>query len=269
MFETSGYQLIHVNTFDEMLEIRDTIQAPILMHENVDKTCAKFIIPTDSKLLYLYEIKIEGYVEPEIEKKPDPAPTTIVKPNITNVVRPVVKVVLNQKASEAPAEPEAEINTVVEDPEIEAKEDIEMEVTACVEEPEQETVDEQPAEQEPEAEEEAFEPISDEFIEEFADETVDDRIDVIDVAWSESKNSGKTYRYDPDGNEVENGDVVLVPTRDVESDRDVVREAEVVNGNYKVDQSSLEHPLKKIIGVVRRRAEKVFSAMITPEDDET
>ena len=50
MFDASGYQKIYVDTFDEMLEIRDTIQAPILMHENEEKTCTKFIIPTDSKL---------------------------------------------------------------------------------------------------------------------------------------------------------------------------------------------------------------------------
>lgn len=249
LFDTSNYQVIMVDTFDEMLEIRDTIQAPILMHENADKTCAKFIIPTDSKLLYLYEIKIEGYTEPETEKKPEPTPTTIVKPNITNVVRPVVKVVLNQKA------PEAEINTVLEDPEVEVDGADDMSISASVEESE--------------IADEAFEPISDEFIEEFADETIDDSVDAIDVVWPESKKDGKTYRYDPDGNEVESGDVVLVPTRDVSSDKDVVREAEVVKGNYKVAESSLEHPLKKIIGVVRRRAEKVFAAMITPEDDET
>jgi len=249
LFDTSSYQIIMVDTFDEMLEIRDTIQAPILMHENADKTCAKFIIPTDSKLLYLFQIKIEGYSEPEVEKKPDPTPTTIVKPNITNVVRPVVKVVLT------PQTPDAEINTVIEDPEVEVEEEADITVSA-----EAEVLEDA---------EEVFEPISDEFIEEFADETVDDRIDAIDVAWPESKDSGKTYRYDPDGNDVEDGDVVLVPTRDIASDKDVVREAEVVKGNYKIDATSLEHPLKKIIGVVKRRAEKVFSAMITPEDDET
>ena len=248
LFDTSSYQVVMVDTFDEMLEIRDTIQAPILMYENADKTCTKFVIPTDSKLLYLYEVKIEGYVEPEIEPKSEPAPTTIVKPNITNVVRPVVKVVLNSKV------PEAEINTVLEDPEVEVDEDADMTVSAVTEESSEE--------------DEVFEPISDEFIEEFADKTVDDGIDVIDVVWPEHGKDGKTYRYDPEGNTVEDGDVVLVPTRDAASDKDVVREAEVVKGNYKVDPSSLDHPLKKIIGVVRRRAEKVFSAMITPDDND-
>mgnify|MGYP003301485344 CR=1 FL=1 len=34
LFETMGYQIIQVDTFDEMLEIRDTIQQPILMLED-------------------------------------------------------------------------------------------------------------------------------------------------------------------------------------------------------------------------------------------
>jgi hypothetical protein len=102
LFETHGYQIIVVDTFDELLEIKDTIQAPILMYENEDKTCTKFMIPTDSKLLYLYEIKVDGYVEPETEPKEEPIPTTIVKPNIKNVVRPIVKVVVNSPAP-APA----------------------------------------------------------------------------------------------------------------------------------------------------------------------
>ena len=120
LFETHEYQVIWVDTFDEMLEIRDTIQAPILMHENEDKTCTKFMIPTDSKLLYMYEISVEGYVEPKSQPKQKPAPTTIVKPNITNVVRPVVKVVVKPTVPPPTPEPEpkpepaAEIKTVVE-----------------------------------------------------------------------------------------------------------------------------------------------------------
>ena len=259
LFETHGYQTILVNTFDEMLEIRDTIQAPILMYENEDKTCAKFMIPTDSKLLYLYEIKVEGYTEPEPEQKPEPVPTTIVKPNITNVVRPVVKVVVTPPAPKADPEPDPEIETVIEDAEIEIEAEGEEipEVIATVEEeaPIEEMLDESNSEVEdilasiPTAEE----------------ETVDENtVEAIDIFWEER--SHKTYRYDPDGNIVEEGDVVLVPTRDVESDKEIVREAEVARGNYKIDPATLEHPLKKIIGVVRRKAEQVFTAMITPEE---
>ena len=269
VFDTSAYQVICVDTFDEMLEIRDTIQAPILMHENLDKTCAKFMIPTDSKLLYRYEIKIEGFCDPEPEAKPE-APTTIVNPHITNIVRPVVKVTLAQKAEE----PKAEIETFVEEPEIEADADAELPVVEVA-------LDEE------EAVEEVVEEIVEEIVEEEIDEIdeideifdsiptleVEDEeeliveapgVDAIDVVWQERKD--KKYRYDPDGNTVEAGDIVLVPTRDVANDREIVREAEVSRGNYKIDPMELDSPLKKIIGVVRRRAEKVFVAMIEPED---
>ena len=249
IFESHGYQIIMVNTFDEMLEIRDTIQAPILMFENEDKTCAKFMIPTDSKLLYLYEIKVEGYVEPETEPKAEPAPTTIVTPNITNVVRPIVKVVVTPPAPAPEPEPEPEVETIIEEPEVEveAPEEEIPEVIATVEEAD------------PEIEEVLA------SIPEVEEEEIPNAVDAIDVFWKERPD--KTYRYDPDGNDVGEGDVVLVPTRDVNSDKEIVREAEVARGNYKMDGSTLDHPLKKIIGVVRRKAEQVFTAMITPEEE--
>ncbi|MBQ9121709.1 MAG: hypothetical protein IJY12_05065 [Clostridia bacterium] len=62
-FDAEGYQILNVNTFTEMLELRDTLQTPILMYENEDKICTKFIIPTCTKLLYLYEIRVEGLNE--------------------------------------------------------------------------------------------------------------------------------------------------------------------------------------------------------------
>ncbi len=262
-FDPCGYQIIFVDKFDEMLEIRDTIQAPILLFENSDKTCAKFMIPTDSKLLYCYEIKVEGYTEPEAEKKEPEAPTTIVQPNITNVVRPVVKVVLSQKP-----EPKANIETVVEEPEIEIdSEDDSLCVFASTESCAEAT------EEAAECDDASLEvdellssiPEADESVEESYEG--DDGVDVIDVRWNERLH--KTYRYDPNGNQVENGDVVLVPTMDTENNKEVVREAEVARGNYKVDPDTLDHPLKKIIGVVRRKAEKIFVSMITPEDKDS
>ena len=60
-FDTDGYQLLVIDTFNEMLEIRDITQSPILMEENEDRTCSKFYIPTNTKLLYLFEIKVEDY----------------------------------------------------------------------------------------------------------------------------------------------------------------------------------------------------------------
>lgn len=272
LFETHGYQIVMVDTFEEMLEIRDTIQAPILMYENADKTCAKFMIPTDSKLLYVYRIEIEGYVEPETEAKPDPTPTTIVKPNITNVVRPVVKVVVNNPTPPAPEpETEADIETIIEEPqiEIESESDDLPEIIATVEETEEEPEvteeDTEVIEEEPEVTEDieaiiASIPTADE---EIIDENT---VEAIDIFWEERTH--KTYRYDPDGNVLDKGDIVLVPTRDEHSDKDVVREAEVERGNYRIDSAELDRPLKKIIGVVRRKAEKIFTAMITPEDEE-
>lgn len=57
-FDFSDYQLLKINTFTDMLEIRDTIKQPILMKENNDKTGAYFIIPSNTKILYVYRLKI-------------------------------------------------------------------------------------------------------------------------------------------------------------------------------------------------------------------
>ena len=235
-----------------MLEIRDTIQAPILMYENEEKTCTKFLIPTDSKLLYVYEIKVEGYSEPE-EAPKESSPATVVAPNITNVVRPVVKVVVNTPPAPE-KEPEPKIETVLEEPEVIADE--ELEVTVTTEEMEESV----PEIEEPDPEvEELIANIPE--VEEYEESGVD----AIDVFWKERPD--KTYRYDPDGNNVADGDVVLVPTRDEANDKDIVREAEVARGNYKIDPESLDRPLKKIIGVVKRKAEQIFTAMITPTEE--
>ena len=189
-----------------MLEIRDTIQAPILMYENEDKTCAKFMIPTDSKLLYVYKIEVEGYVEPETEKREEPVPTTIVKPNITNVVRPVVKVVVTPPAAKPESDPEPDIETVVEEPEIEieAEDEQRPEVVAVVEE-DAAPVEEAPIEEAPveEAEEKTSEVENIlASIPTAAEEAEDpNKVEAIDIIWEERTH--KTYRYDPDGNDVE------------------------------------------------------------------
>jgi hypothetical protein len=266
MFDASGYQKIIVDTFDEMLEIRDTIQAPILMYENEEKTCTKFLIPTDSKLLYVYEVKIDGYNEPE----PAPAANTsatVVSPNITNVVRPVVKVVVNTPPAPE-KEPEPQIETILEEPEIEA--DGSVEVIATTEEVEEieesEVVEEPEAIEEPEVVEETYHEVEELIVSiPEVEEAEEISVDVIDVHWKERPD--KSYSYDPDGNTVEEGDIVLVPTRDVHSDKEIVREAEVSRGNYKVDPETLDRPLKKIIGVVKRKAEQIFTAMITPPEE--
>jgi len=62
-FDDSNYQVLYIKSFNEMLGIRDTIQSPILMSENEDKTCTRFIITTNTKIIYVFEIKVDNYDE--------------------------------------------------------------------------------------------------------------------------------------------------------------------------------------------------------------
>ena len=62
-FNDEGYQIIKIKSFNELLGIRDTLQSPILMTENRDQTMSRFLIPTDSKMLYAFEIKVDNYDE--------------------------------------------------------------------------------------------------------------------------------------------------------------------------------------------------------------
>lgn len=52
------YQALKVDTFNDMLEIRDTIQQPILMVENNTNTGVYFVIPSNTKILYIYSLKV-------------------------------------------------------------------------------------------------------------------------------------------------------------------------------------------------------------------
>lgn len=59
-FDCKEYKLVKLGKMSEMLEIRDTLQKPIIMKENEDRTHSKFFI-VDNNVLYLYEICVEGY----------------------------------------------------------------------------------------------------------------------------------------------------------------------------------------------------------------
>ena len=74
-FDCQGYQVVSIMTFTEMLGIRDTIQAPILMSENRDETMTRFFIPTDTNLLYVFDIKVDNY--DEIYEKDESALQTV------------------------------------------------------------------------------------------------------------------------------------------------------------------------------------------------
>ena len=83
-------------------------------------------------------------------------------------------------------------------------------------------------------------------------------VEVISVVWPGKEKRNKMYRYDPNGEQVSEGDVVLVPSRDMAKNRDIVRKAAVAHGNHRVDPETLHHPLKKIIAVVKRRTEQLL-----------
>ncbi len=52
------YEKLKVDTFTDMLEIRDTLQQPILMAESANKDGVYFVIPSNTKILYTYCLKV-------------------------------------------------------------------------------------------------------------------------------------------------------------------------------------------------------------------
>ena len=63
-FDLTGYKMIRVRDFVNLLDIMDIINSPILMIENSKKNGCFFIVLTNTNFIYVYGIKIE-----EIEKK--------------------------------------------------------------------------------------------------------------------------------------------------------------------------------------------------------
>lgn len=62
-FNTDAYQVLQVTTFEELLEIRDTLQMPILMYENEDQTDTQFLLPAENGLCYAYKVCVAGMYE--------------------------------------------------------------------------------------------------------------------------------------------------------------------------------------------------------------
>ena len=213
-FDTEGYQILQLHTFNEMLEVRDIIQSPILMSENEDKTRTEFLIPTNTKLLYLFEIKVDDYEEIYAEQEPVEEVEEIEEPVVVEEVvvldESVNEEVLNEALAQSPVVL-SEIDFVMDD--------------------------------------------DDDFL--VAPE--EEGVEVIGVVWPEKAHKNKVYRYDPNGEELHEGDTVLVPTRDVAKNREIVRQAAVAHANHRVDPEHIKHPLKKIIGVIKRKAESLLS----------
>ena len=82
-------------------------------------------------------------------------------------------------------------------------------------------------------------------------ESVETGIEVIDVAWPESMAKNKIYKYDPNGEILNRGDTVLVPTFDKHRHGEILRMATVINGNYRVESLPEGRVLKKIERVIR------------------
>ncbi len=62
-FDFSGYQVLRLSSFKGLLEIRDTVQSPVLMYENDDRTHARFFIVNSANVVYMYEITVEDNTE--------------------------------------------------------------------------------------------------------------------------------------------------------------------------------------------------------------
>ncbi len=433
-FDSSGYQVVFIDSFREMLEIRDTIQSPILMSENTDRTCTRFIIPTATKLLYVNEIKVEDYdeiyaeaeesaeepalpeaaEEPAVEAFVPATDTTDTVPqggegafddsefgkydysfearlalsdegtrsyyseiiafsksygvkvarswkreriyfgrktfaNFTFKAQrlslalaldpktqdekygfidmsesgkyektPALMKLTSQrkkkyaiellgalfteagltdkelgiepeyvpyrskllliklgliKTSDAAqlqaamelAIPEELIEAQTEAAETPKADEIEIEGVALLDmsELELKKTDIEEAIASPDVVLEEIDFVKEEPELEMPENEEEEGVEVIGVVWPEKAHRNKIYKYDPNGEILHEGDVVLAPSKDKAKNKDVVRKAAVAQGNHKVAPELIHHPLKKIIGIVKRRTE----AMLTPSDE--
>ena len=232
-FDSTGYQILLLANFTEMLELRDTLQSPILMNENDDKTCTRFIIPTHTKILYVYEIKVDDYDEIYGE---DPIITDELPDVDADIITDELPVI--EVESDEEKDPEMEEETVILMENVDEEELAEAIAAPSI-------------------------PLSKIDYDMDDDEDEEEGVEVIGVVWPERPTHNKVYRYDPNGERVTNGDIVLVPSRDAARNRNIIRKATVAHGNHKVDPEHLKHPLKKIIGIVKRKAE---TALMPKED---
>jgi hypothetical protein len=201
-----------MGAFTDLLEIRDTIQSPILMSENEDQTCTTFMIPTNTKILYVFEVKVEDYDD------------------IYGYTQTI------------------EANTILDlngEDELHILEDVNVdELVEALEQPDV--------------------PLSDlSYDEDEAVETENEEgVDVVGVAYPMRR---KIYHYDPNGKLMDTGDIILVPDKDEEKNKDIIRKATVAHQNKKVEPESVESPLQKVIGIFKRKAE----AALMPKEEYT
>jgi hypothetical protein len=169
------------------------------MFENIDQTVTEFVIPTNTKILYTFEIKVDNY--DDIYGTPEPI-----------IIEDI---------------PQEELEEALESPDVVLEE---------------------------------IDYVGDN------DEELDEGVEVIGVVWPEKPNRNKVYRYDPNGEILEKGDVVLVPTMDHAKKREVVRKAAVAHANHKIDPANHPYVLKKIVGVIRHHVEHALTSNLNKND---
>ena len=221
-FDAEGYQIVMIKTFNEMLGIRDTIQSPILMFENRDETMTRFFIPTNTRILYVFEIKVDNYDE-IYSRVEEPTPEETVEeptPEEQAIEEPLIlEEVDGEELAEAIAQPDVVLS------EIEYVPDDDDQYEVAPEEP---------------------------------------GIEVVGVVWPEKAHKNKVYRYDPNGEILSVGDIVVVPTMDRSKGREVIRKVAVAHGNHRVDPEHIKFPLKKIIAVLKHSV----AHSLTPKTNE-
>ncbi len=67
-FRLKGCQIVKIKTFSDILEIHDTVKQPILMRENRDQRSAYFLVPTGSKLVYVFKLDVNE-IKSKMSKK--------------------------------------------------------------------------------------------------------------------------------------------------------------------------------------------------------
>lgn len=60
ILDLEKHQVIFIDTFNDMLEIRDTIQEPVLMFTAEEKRKTYFMIPSKTNILYMFELKVNN-----------------------------------------------------------------------------------------------------------------------------------------------------------------------------------------------------------------
>ena len=164
-----------------------------------------------------------------------------------------------KEAAEEEAEPEVVAEVAVEpEPEVEPEVAVEPEPEIEIPEPlvileeiDEEVLAEAMTQPDIELSEIAYTPDNDEVLEPAPEE---EGVEVIGVVWPEREKRNKVYRYDPNGEVLEKGDIVLVPTHDAAKGRDVVRKVAVAHENHKVAPEHIKHPLKKVIAIVKKNS---------------